>query len=104
MTKAEIPTDDGFAFYKIAFQWYPFIGVITMWIPSIIISYLTGGQDFSNFNIQLLSPCAQKWMPKKYRHTELKLIKNLNNSDDINRKNSLLETTKWVTPDDKSKQ
>lgn len=66
--------EDGFALYKIAFQWYPLIGVISMWIPSIIISYLTGGQDFTNFNIQLLSPCVQKLVPKKYRHTELKFI------------------------------
>lgn len=68
------PENDGFAFYKIAFQWYPLIGVLSMWIPTIIISFLTGGQDFTNFNIQLLSPCVQRLLPKKYRHTELKLI------------------------------
>lgn len=66
--------DGGFALYKIAFQWYSIIGVITMWIPTIIVSHLTGGTDFKTFNFKLLSPCIEAVMPRKYRHTELKLI------------------------------
>lgn len=66
--------ENDFAFYKIAFQWYALLGVIAMWLPAILISFLTGGQDFTNFNVQLLSPCVQKLLPKKYRHTELKVI------------------------------
>lgn len=66
-------SDDSFALYKIAFQWYPFLGVILTWLPAIFISYITGGQNFANFNIQLLSPCAQWLVPKKYRHKELEL-------------------------------
>lgn len=63
---------DDFAFYKISFQWYSTIGVLCMWIPAIIVSHLTGGQNFENFNIQLLSPVVRGLVPKKYRLTELK--------------------------------
>lgn len=70
--------EEGFALYKIAFQWYPLLGVISMWIPAMIISYLTGGQDFTNFNVQLLSPCVQKLVPRKYRHRELKVVSSNN--------------------------
>lgn len=63
-----------FAFYKIAFQWYPALGVLSMWIPAIIISYLTGGQNFDHFNVKLLAPCVQGWVSQKYRHTEMKLM------------------------------
>ncbi|XP_055297867.1 sodium-coupled monocarboxylate transporter 2-like [Sitodiplosis mosellana] len=64
--------DEGFALHKIAFQWYPLIGVILMCVPAIIISHLTGGQDLTKLNVLLLSPCAQKLVPKKYRHIQLK--------------------------------
>lgn len=43
-----------------------------MCVPAIIISHLTGGQDLTKLNIQLLSPCAQKFVPKKYRPIPLK--------------------------------
>lgn len=66
--------DDGFAFYKISFQWYSTIGLIMTWIPAVIISHLTGGQDLSKFNIQLLSPFVQNMLPIKYRHIELKTV------------------------------
>lgn len=85
--------EEGFAFYKIAFQWYPLLGVISMWIPSIIISYLTGGQDFTNFNMQLLSPCVQKLIPKKYHHTELKLISHVKKPQNDTNDGSPLE---WI--------
>lgn len=56
------------------------------WIPAVIISHLTGGQDMSSFNIQLLAPFIQKMLPMKYRHTELrpieKKISNLNEEGD----------------------
>lgn len=42
----------------------------------MIISHLTGGQDLSKLNIQLLTPFVQKWIPMKYCHTELKTIEN----------------------------
>lgn len=64
--------NDDFTFYKISFQWYSTIGVLCMWIPAIIISHLTGGQNFENFNVQLLSPVVRGLVPKKYRLTELK--------------------------------
>lgn len=50
-----------------------------MWIPSIIISHLTGGQDFDGFNVQLLSPAVRHLVPKKYRHMEMKNISNAKN-------------------------
>lgn len=89
--------EKGFAFYKIAFQWYPFLGVIFMWIPAAIVSYLTGGQDFTNFNIKLLAPCIQHLMPKKYRHTEMKVMSNGNKSQ-YNRgnENSSDLKTEWI--------
>lgn len=64
---------DDFAFYKISFQWYSTIGVLSTWIPAIIVSYLTGGQKFDNFNVTLLSPLVRGLVPKRYRMTELKL-------------------------------
>lgn len=75
--------NNDFAFYKIAFQWYPALGVLSMWIPAMIISYLTGGQNFDHFNVELLAPCVQGWVPRKYRHTEMKLM---NKKDDYNDK------------------
>lgn len=52
------------------------------WVPAVIVSHLTGGQDLDKFNIQLLSPFVQKMLPMKYRHTELKLIeKKISNHD-----------------------
>lgn len=93
------PDIEDFAFYKIAFQWYPLIGVISMWIPAIIISFLTGGQDFTNFNIHLLSPCIQKLLPKKYRHTELKVIRSLNKSAEHESEEPKFTTemTEWIS-------
>lgn len=69
--------NDSFAFYKISFLWYSVIGVITTWIPAIIISHLTGGQNFNGFNVQLLSPIVRHLVPIKYRHIELKTVKNV---------------------------
>lgn len=67
-----------------------------MWIPGVIISYLTGGQDFNGFNVQLLSPLARHLVPKKIRHTELKIIKN-----EIDRElNGKHEMTELITHDD----
>ena len=43
-----------------------------MCVPAIIISHLTGGQDLTMLNVHLLSPCAQKFVPKKYRPIPLK--------------------------------
>lgn len=93
------PEKEGFAFYKIAFQWYPLIGVISMWIPTIIISFLTGGQDFTNFNIQLLSPCVQMLLPKKYHHTELKLIRPRHKSAEHESEDAkfMSEMTEWIS-------
>lgn len=64
--------DDGFAFYKISFQWYPAIGAFMTWISAIIVSYFTGGPDMSKFNIKLFSPFVQKMLPAKYHLIELK--------------------------------
>lgn len=94
--------DDSFAFYKIAFQWYPLIGVIAMWVPAIIISFLTGGQDFTDFNIQLLSPCVQNLVPRKYRHTELKAIRSLIKSVSQRGEDEKdpIETATWISKND----
>lgn len=96
--------DGDFALYKIAFQWYSFISVITMWIPAIIASYLTGGTDFKTFNFKLLSPCIEALMPRKYRHTELKLISTVNQSqnknDNRNGNKMVSETVGWIFPND----
>lgn len=86
--------DDGFAFYKISFQWYSTIGVATTWIASVILSHLTGGQELSNFNMQLLSPFVQKWLSPKHHQTELRQVekrKHLNKQNDINTKSELSE-------------
>lgn len=66
--------DDGFAFYKISFQWYMVIGAIMTWIPTMIVSYFTGGNDISGLDPKLFAPFIQKILPKKYHHTELKTI------------------------------
>lgn len=44
------------------------------WIPAIIISHATGGQDLNKFNMKLLSPFILKWLPRKYRIIELKTM------------------------------
>lgn len=75
------PREGDFAFYKIAFQWYSVIGVIMMWIPTVIVSHLTGGTDLRTFNFKLLSPCIEALIPKKYRHTELKQISRVGQSE-----------------------
>lgn len=67
----EFETGDEFAFHKISFQWYSTIGVFLTWIPAVIVSHLTGGQDLNKFNIRLLSPCIQKLLPVKYRHIKI---------------------------------
>lgn len=92
------PIDDGFAFYKIAFQWYPAIGLVLAWIPAMIVSYFTGGQNFDGFNVQLLAPCVQCWVPRKYRHTELKFMNKTNGYDE---KSTKIVTNEWVTKDEK---
>lgn len=75
-----------------------------MWIPAIIISHLTGGTDFKTFNFKLLSPCIEALMPKKYRHTELKLISSIDqsqNKNDNNNRNGnkmVSETVGWIFP------
>lgn len=66
--------DDGFAFYKISFQWYSAIGAVMTWIPAIIVSHFTGGPDMSKFNIKLFAPFVQKMIPARYHHTELKTV------------------------------
>lgn len=80
------PVDDGFAFYKISFQWYQKCNQI--WKIIVLIShsfYLSqvlcdwfasflgncGGQKLDP---KLLSPFVQKMLPKKYHHAELKPI------------------------------
>lgn len=90
-------SEDEFALHKIAFQWYPVLGVFLMIIPAIIISHLTGGQDLTKLNIQLLSPCAQKFMPKKYRHFQLKRENNgkAGHENEDEKKKSSFET-KWT--------
>lgn len=99
------PLDGDFAFYKIAFQWFTAIGVLAMWIPAIIVSHLTGGTDFKTFNFKLLSPCIEALMPKKYRHTEMKLIANVgvqskNNSVNRNGNKMDSEAVGWIFRND----
>lgn len=69
-----INRNDGFAFHKISAQWYTLIGWFAVWIPGVVISYLTGGKDFNDINFQLLAPCARRFIPRRYRHTKLKVI------------------------------
>lgn len=76
-----IEDDDEFAFHKISPHWYTLIGVLVMWTTAVIIAYITGGRDLTNFNVQLLTPIGQKLMPKKYRHTQLKVINIVKNVD-----------------------
>lgn len=98
------PSDEGFALYKIAFQWYSLVGILAMYVPAIIVSHLTGGTDFKTFNFKLLSPCIEALMPRKYRHTELKLISNGNQSQNKNdhRNGSKMagETAGWIFQND----
>lgn len=81
--------DDGFAFHKISFQWYGTIGAVTTWVVTIIVSHLTGGQDISKLNIQLLSPFVQKLLPEKYHHTELASRDKKISSDKANNQNGV---------------
>lgn len=96
-TLSNIKPDDEFAFYKISFQWYPLIGTILFWIPAVIVSHLTGGQDMSKFNIKLLSPFVQRMLPIKYRPTELTLIeKNITKDREANGQATKQELTELI--------
>lgn len=76
--------DEGFAFHKISFQWYPAIGAVMTWITAIFVSYLTGGPDMSKFDIKLFSPFIQKMLPNKYHLTELKIMDQKISTDKAN--------------------
>lgn len=69
-----INRNDEFALHKISPHWYTLIGWLAVWIPGVVISYLTGGKDFNDVNFQLLAPCVRGFIPIKYRHTKLKVI------------------------------
>lgn len=98
----EIEADDGFAFYKISFQWYSTIGAIMFWIPAIIVSHATGGQDLSKFNMKLLSPFIRRMLPRKYHHTELKpLDKKMSNDKETNETIFRHELTELITQNNK---
>lgn len=58
-------------------MWYGPMGALITWISAIVVSALTGGQDFNNFNITLLAPCIQSLVPRKYRHIELETLNNM---------------------------
>lgn len=45
-----------------------------MWISGIIISFLTGGQDLRDLNLNLLSPGVKYLLPVKYRHKQMDVI------------------------------
>lgn len=78
---------------------YSVIGAITFWLPAIIISHLTGGQDLSKFNINLLSPFIQNWLPMKYRPTELTQIENkISIQKETNETAFRHELTELITP------
>lgn len=70
--------DEEFDIHDISMHWYTLIGVICVWIPGVIISYMTGGRDLSTFNFQLISKWMRRWIPKKYLHTKLKVISIIN--------------------------
>lgn len=69
-----INRNDGFALHKISANWYTLIGCFAVWIPGVIVSYLTGGKDFNDVNFQLMAPCVRRFIPIRYRHTKLKAI------------------------------
>lgn len=77
-----INRNDEFALHKISAHWYTLIGLVAVWIPGVVISYLTGGKDINDVNFQLLAPCVRRFIPRRYRHTKLKVInitKEMNN-------------------------
>lgn len=103
----DIPqSNDGFAFYKISFMWYGPIGALITWISCIIISYLTGGQDLNEMNLNLLAPCIKNLLPKKYRHTQLQLLtdKPVDGTADGDENKDNLNTTEWVWKNDDKNQ
>lgn len=69
-----------------------------MWIPAIIVSHLTGGQDLNKLNIKLLSPFIQKMLPQKYRPIEMRLIDSTIGSRVRNEVGTRNETTELITP------
>lgn len=74
------------------------------WIPAVIVSHLTGGQDLSKFNIKLLSPFIQRMLPMKYHHTELKTIEKKKISDlnrEANEEALKQELTELITQNNK---
>lgn len=81
--------------YKIAFLWYSFLGAIIMWIVCLAVSHLTGGEDLKEFNVNLLAPIAQYFVPKKYRLIELQSPNEKNTINEID-KPKAADTTKWV--------
>lgn len=97
------PDDDGFAFYKISFQWYSTIGAIMTWIPAIIVSHLTGGRDMNKYNINLISPVIRSWLPESYQHAELKPMNNIKCSAKIcSETGTQQEVTELITNDNKA--
>lgn len=93
----------GFEFYKIAFLWYGPIGVLTMWTSAIIISHLTGGQDLTKFNLDLLAPCVQYMLPKKYKQLELQVLSKPVSASD-NKEKIKADESEWVLKNDEKSQ
>lgn len=84
---------EGFSLYRMSFIWYSFVGGVIFWVVAIVVSHLTGAQDLSKLDINLLSPVIQRLMPKRYRHTELQVYTAKVVSPDAN---DLKEGTEWV--------
>lgn len=74
LNRTLINRNDGFALHKISAHWYTLIGWFAVWIPGVVISYLTGGKDVNDVNFQLLAPCVRRIIPRRYRHAKLKVI------------------------------
>lgn len=71
-----------FSFYRISFQWYPFIGAFIVWVVGIPLSHIIGSsEDLNKLNPDLIAPQAKFLIPKRLLHIELPLSNNIFDDD-----------------------
>lgn len=85
-------------------QWYGPLGAAIFWISCIVISYLTGGQDLNELDLNLLAPCIRNLLPKKYRHTHLQVLVVKPADETVDGDKNELNASEWVWKNDEKNQ
>ncbi|KAG8232979.1 hypothetical protein J437_LFUL012626 [Ladona fulva] len=71
--------DDVFWVFRISYMYYPMTGLLVMISVGVIASYLTGFQDLSKINPDLISPICQRFLPKETENEQNECQTNLVN-------------------------